>query len=999
MAQVKFGSAGITTREIDLSGPVAAQPVGVPAAVVGTSNKGRAFVPTTVATISDFEVKIGATDGEKFGPLAAEEWLKNSQSLTYVRVLGAGDGQKRTTVSDSAGKVTSAGFVVGEQQPSGSSGALGKNVYANSGGLPGRTYFIGAFMSESAGSTIFSDAGIQTSATAAPLIRGMLMAPSGVILKLSSSFGAASGAPSSTLVATEATVSGAAYGAVNIGSSKQQFVMLLNGHKGTDSRYPNVITASFDPTAPNYFANVLNTDPLKTQEAGHYLYSYWDVHPSLAVVTGTGLVAAASGAAGNGGIEACAFLTSGSNARNVGTSTAPNFENFEDRYRHATTPWIVSQKFGGKPKNLFKLHSLHDGKGISSSIKVSIENIAPSSDIESQYGSFDVVVRDWNDTDTNVRPLETFRSVNLDPASERYISKVIGDLNIYFDFDRAQNSQRIVVEGNYENVSNYIRVETDASVENGEIEPTALPMGYRGLPHFVTSGSAPLTSQNFGDLQSADILKRAVQIPVPFRKSLTEASGTRAQANPNLYWGIQFEKVESATLTNSTSAKNDSIKSFTKYYPDFMTVSQNVLETGSIGVADSAAVGILDVDRFNNNGFSLENIKVVTGSLGIADSQQWASAVYVRNGVITPDDTAKTRALSTSDLVQTNRRFAKFTTVLQGGWDGTNDFDKEESTLSDISVKADMSDSARGLANGPTVKAYLSAANIVKSKTDVEMQLLVVPGIKQPVVTDTLSEIARDRSDVLYIMDIVEYDNLGQEVTGSAQVPSVSNTALNFKSRSIDNSFAAAYYPEVVLTDPNTLTNVVAPASVAVLGAFSRNDKLAKPWFAAAGFNRGNLNSTQEAKVKLSKDNLDTLQDANINPLVAFPGAAQSTQAQGGVVVYGQKTLQASASALDRVNVRRLLIELKRLARDVAKTILFEPNVQATLSKFSSALNPKLARVQKQLGVEKYKVVIDTSTTTAADIENNTIKGQIIVQPYKSVEYVGIDFEVGNSIG
>ena len=265
MAQLKFGSAGVTATEIDLSGPVEQQPTGIPAGVIGTALRGPAFVPVTVGSVTDFYARFGRTDGQKFGPIAVTEWLRNAGAATYLRVLGAGDGLQRA----SDGVVTSAGFVVGEELPNSTDGALAANTYANSGGIPGRLYFLGAFMSESAGSTVFSSAKVQGTgsitpnvSSSLPIIRGVLMAPSGVVIRLSSSV-ATSTAPAATLIAADATASGSIFGEVvllNGGVARQDFTLLLNGHKGTDALYPNVITASFDMASPSYFTNVLNSE-------------------------------------------------------------------------------------------------------------------------------------------------------------------------------------------------------------------------------------------------------------------------------------------------------------------------------------------------------------------------------------------------------------------------------------------------------------------------------------------------------------------------------------------------------------------------------------------------------------------------------------------------------------------------------------------------------------------------------------------------------------------
>lgn len=996
MAQLRFGSAGVTAREIDLSGPLTQEPVGTPAGVIGTANKGPAFVPVTVGTISDFYAKFGKTDGKKFGPLAVAEWLSNASAVTYTRVLGVGDGRERS----SSGVVTRAGVVVGAALPQ-DNGNIGSNPYANDEGHEGRTYFLGTFMSESAGSDVFSSAGIQTSTAALPIVRGVIMAPSGVILRLSASrdggVTGSSDAPSPTVAGKPATAKGNIIGDVTLlqgSTAKQEFVLLLNGHKGTDASYPNVITASFDMRASNYFANLLNKDPYKIEEAGHYLYANWDVHPVVAAVTGSGVVTTSYGADVNGGKEPSAFLTTSSLGRNVGTVYVPNYEAFEDRFTHAKTPWIISQRFGGSPANLFRFHALDAGSGASTSYKISIENIVPSSDLTNRYGSFDVVIRDWTDRDTAQLPLEQFRGVNLDPSSDRYVAKIVGDTHVYYDFDRPEKSQKVVIDGNYPNRSNYVRVEMDSSIEDGTVEETALPVGFRGIDHLLTSGSAPLASNNSGGaLTAATALKKTVVPPLPFRKTITDGSGQKEQVNPQLYWGVQFEHITSLSTRNSSVLRNDSLKAFAKYYPDYLVTTASFSVGDNTGAVDTAEWGVVDADRFCNNLFTLENVQVVTGSTTLADTTKWDDATYVRAGNIVADETAKTRALKVEDLaLQANRKYAKFTLLTQGGWDGVNLFDRDSVELNNNAVKADIDFSARGNENGANVRAYLKAVDVVKNVVNADIQLLAIPGIRDSVVTDYASDAMKtDRFDALYIMDIEQFDSNNNEITSSVQLPSVTNTAQNFRDRAMDNSYAAAYFPDVVVSDPNTNTSVVAPPSVVVLGAMALNDRVGHPWFAPAGMTRGVLPNVSYANVNLSKTNMDSLYDVSINPLVAIVP-------NNGVVVWGQKTLQAAASALDRVNVRRLLIEIRRQVRDIAQTILFEPNRAATLARFTAAVTPRLQRIQAQSGLERFKVVIDSSTTTQADVENNTLRGKIWVQPTKSIEYVSLDFVVTNNI-
>jgi phage tail sheath protein FI len=999
MAQLKFGSAGVTAREIDISGPVSQQPVGIPAGIVGTSLKGPAFVPVTVGNLSDWYAKFGQTDGKKFGPLAVVEWLRNARALTYLRVLGAGDGRKRDTVT---GDVTAAGFTVGEQEPD-STGVITSNPYANAGGPLGRTYFLGCFMSESAGSTFFSEAGLQTSPTAVPVVRGVLMAASGVIIRMSASLpGATSAAPAPSLVATDANAEGHTTGEVILtenGVPKQEFILLLNGHKGTDVSNPNVITASFDVTSKSYFAKSLNTDPAKLQEAGHYLYAAWDIHPVLAAVTGTGLMTSSFSAGLNGGHEPSAFVVTSSLTRNSGSTTVPNYENFRDRFGHAVSPWLISQKFGGTAQNLFRFHTLDDGNGAGSRLKISIENITPSTDPLNKFGSFTVVLRDWADRDLDKKTLanETFAGVNLDPSSDRYIAKVIGDAHAYFDFDREESQQKLVVEGNYENRSNYVRVEVHTDVENGFVDPSALPVGFRGIDYLLTSGSAlpAIATPASGAFTDANVLKSAVQPPLPLRRKITtstEWTSTEA-VEPKFYWGVQFEHPEALLKKNTNTLPNDSLKSFAKYFPNFTVDTAKFLQSAGS-------------DDFNNNMFSLENVMVVTGTNGLANPNKWASAVYARGGSLTAADTtglgtdaSKVRNFKVEDLTS-NKTFGKFTLTLQGGFDGTNLFNADELEINNAAVAADMNAVAgRGLNEGPNVRTYLKALDIMKNTVNMDIQLLTIPGIRQPIITDAGILAVEERFDALFLVDVEQQDELGEDVTSDTQLPSVTNTVQVFKDRSVDTSFGAAYFPDILYKDP-TGVNLFVPPSVVVLGALALNDAVGHPWFAPAGFTRGALpTAALEPRVRLSQKDMDTLYDNSINPIVSFPGAAQSgTNPSGGLVVWGQKTLQVAASALDRVNVRRLLIEIRRQVRDIAQTIIFEPNRAATLARFSAAVTPRLQRIQSLAGLENFKVVIDSSTTTQDDIENNTLRGKIFVQPTKTLEFVSLDFVVSNNI-
>jgi phage tail sheath protein FI len=953
-----MSSAGVTINILDLSQPTAAPATGIPAGVIGTAESGPAFVPVTFTNYDSWKTLFGQS-GDRFGPIAVSEWLANASQATYVRVLGAGDGNKRNATS---GQVTNAGFVVGTEQV-GQAGTVSRNTYAALGGTLGRTHFLGCFMSESAGSTVLSEAGLQSSFSAIPIIRGIIMTPSGVALTLSGNCNS-----SNQPAATSATLSGGLTGSISIASS--QFTILLNGHTST-SAYPNVITASFE--GDQHIKNVLNKDPALIQQAGHCLYSFYDIPTSLAVVTGTNVLVSPD-TLGDVTKQDAVFITTSSIARDASTTIIPNYENFRDRYATPHTPYFISQDFGGSKYSLFKVHTLSDGESSNSKYRVKISNILPSSNNAYDFGSFDVTILDYT-TDTVIK---NFPGVNLDPTSTQYIARVIGDQHVYFDFDRASSSQRLVVEGDYPTTTPYVRVQMSSDALAGNVPATALPFGFRGYGRPITSGSIMAYNTDTARFVSGfrDAIQRLTIPPVPMRKNIVRG-GAVADAPP---WGTQLT-LQSLTDFNGSDVYDDSVTSITKFLPSFHPTNANFFSEDTTST-----------DNFANNLFSIEKISVVTGSNTYADPGEWASATYVRAGNIVANDTAKTRALSTDDLAQISSRassYVSYVALMQGGFDGVNIFDDEKSALTNLAAKREIDDAAAqgGATSGPTVMAYKKAIDIMGSKADTDIQLLATPGIRIPAITNYAITAVENRFDAMYIMDIEQRDDYNNVITGSTDV-NITNTVSGFTNRNLNTSFAAAYFPDIVITSPDdAAVSVAVPPSVAVLGAYGQNDRVGSYWNAPAGFNRTSLTNVTDSVTAIMNDSdLDVLYDAAINPLVAFPGT--------GFVVWGQKTLLKAASSLDRVNVRRLLIFLRRQVRAVANSLVFEPNTQATLDRFNALVNPILQRIQAGGGVDRYKVQIDTSTTTQADIENNTIRGKIYVQPTKTAEFISIDFVV-----
>jgi phage tail sheath protein FI len=275
---------------------------------------------------------------------------------------------------------------------------------------------------------------------------------------------------------------------------------------------------------------------------------------------------------------------------------------------------------------------------------------------------------------------------------------------------------------------------------------------------------------------------------------------------------------------------------------------------------------------------------------------------------------------------------------------------------------------------GLSTSDYTSSLTLLANKDEFKFNVITVPG--QTTTTGaatltTLVNLAQDRGDVIAIIDVTD--------KGATVNTAVAN-ALSY-----DNSYAATYYPWVQVNAPNTGKLTWVPPSTIIPSVFAYNDRVSAPWFAPAGFTRGGL-SVIQAERKLSPSDRDTLYLGEVNSIATFPGQ--------GVVAYGQKTLQKKASALDRINVRRLLIELKSYIGQIANTLVFEQNTNSTRNRFLSQVNPYLDSIQQRQGLYAYKVVMDDTNNTADVIDRNQLVGQIYIQPTKTVEFIILDFNV-----
>ena len=278
-------------------------------------------------------------------------------------------------------------------------------------------------------------------------------------------------------------------------------------------------------------------------------------------------------------------------------------------------------------------------------------------------------------------------------------------------------------------------------------------------------------------------------------------------------------------------------------------------------------------------------------------------------------------------------------------------------------------------AQGVSANDYTAAINLLSNKDNYQFNILSAPGLihqLHPSAVNLLITTAEKRQDCLAVVDLRAYNSLIGGVTEQAS--------------GFDSSYAATYWPWLQLLDADTGKTVWAPPSTLIPGVFAYTDASSDPWFAPAGLTRGGLGQVIKAERKLTSGNRDTLYEANVNPIATFP--------QSGVVVFGQKTLQKKASALDRVNVRRLLIALKSYISQVSNTLVFDQNTIATRNNFLTQVNPYLESVQQRQGLYAFKVVMDDTNNTPDVIDRNQLIGQIYLQPSKTAEFIVLDFNV-----
>jgi hypothetical protein len=568
---------------------------------------------------------------------------------------------------------------------------------------------------------------------------------------------------------------------------------------------------------------------------------------------------------------------------------------FAEGYDAAKTPFITDGATSN-PKNLFRFVHLSHGLATNKDLYVSINGLIEPADVNGveQYSTFNVIVRDFGDSDKQPSVLEQYNNVNLDPNSPNFIAKVIGDR--YFEY--SSTLQKVNTKGNYPNVSKYIRVEMS---DNFNPELTVSSLSVKAGPH------------GFKKLDQTIIGFTGFNLP-----------------------GVIYKVTQSIDGAYSSRA----------YLGFDMSLQDNLNYLNPVPTIAGVSSGSVGIDFSVNNYFGHPSA-TWTGSL---------SASVDVSGIAGP----------LPSQVQFNVPF-------QGGTDGINPATIRRMGNDIAASNAFGYDLSASTTAGAV--AFNKAIDILSNADEYDFNLLAIPGVLASLhgsVTNYATSMVENRGDAFYVLDLNNQD--------SSVASAVAVTA------GLTSNYVGTYYPWVKINDVSTGRPTFVPPSTIVLGAFANNDRVAAPWFAVGGLNRGGLGAVIEAKNKLSQAERDNLYTNRINPIATFPGT--------GVSIHGQKTLQVKSTAFDRINVRRLLIDIKKFVASTSRFLVFEQNTAVTRNRFLNLVTPYLESVQQRQGLYGFRVVMDDTNNTAEVIDRNQLVGQIYLQPTKTAEFIILDFNV-----
>jgi hypothetical protein len=616
-----------------------------------------------------------------------------------------------------------------------------------------------------------------------------------------------------------------------------------------------------------------------------------------------------------------------------------------EKYQSPSSPWIVSELRGSKVFNLFKFITISDGNDANTEVKISIANISFNN------GTFDVLVRDFFDTDNNPVVIEKFTNCNMNPGDNNFIGKKVG-----------------TSDGEYQLNSKYVMIELN---EDAPID--ALPCGFQGYTTREYAGSR----SPFPLIKSKYDYPGEVVFDPPFGLS-TGANAIQTSPGDNVrrtYLGI----------SNTVGIDTDFYQYKGKQIPSTLCEIVNVSDWS-----------------YRTKGFHMDkNASVIT----IPNS-------FVTSG--TPAFVCGTAEFTSDPDNESNpyyRLYArKFSFLVGGGFDGW-DIYREYRTNSDRYVLG-----RTGYLKGscPTLKyptatgwgafkkitvgqnrvdyantdyyAYLLGIETFSNPEAVNINVFVTPGIdyvnNSDLVGSAIEMIEFNRADSVYITTTPDYNMFTPSLGDPTDLIYPQEAVDNLETSGIDSNYTATYYPWILVRDTVNNTQIYLPPTGEVTKNLALTDNVAFPWFAAAGYTRGIVNSIK-ARKKLTQEDRDVLYNGRINPIATFSDV--------GTVIWGNKTLQIKESALDRINVRRLLLQARKLISAVSVRLLFEQNDEKVRQDFLNAVNPILDGIRRDRGLYDFRVTVSSDS---ADLDRNQMTGKIYIKPTKSLEFIDITFYI-----
>jgi len=737
-------------------------------------------------------------------------------------------------------------------------------------------------------------------------------------------------------------------------------------------------TFHFDPTQNGGFIrNVLNTNPQKLVSTNQNSSEYYFLGETFETAVKQTVTDTKGGSTAGDQAAILLPLASGSAywAENYREATPAKTGWFFNRNPNPTGDY-ADNTFDNR-KKLFRLVSLHEGEWFHKNYVVRITDLALGNTTVAD-SRFSVRIVNLQGT-----VVEEFTDCTVNEDSANFIGKKIGDQRQEWNSDL----KKYQTKGQYPNLSDYIRVEMHSDWEDGIQDNYAIPFGYYGpaTPKMVCieSGSATL----------------ALNSTNPFVVSATTASvpyGHSEESNSTTVWADLRRLHQSAYLSWPSLQLTSQGTNNQRDYPEDAFFGIRQARSNDPGLSQDQVYYRKDyvdhlralpagLDAHTTTGpylapsfvFSLDNIR----------GNKMNSVFYHSSGSHYGAGETTITNLSGTDGLLSTFGVKQFVAPFFGGTDGV------DITLTDPFSSAVVLDV--GGANENNSYAYYSVKkmmDIAKEEEIVKYDVISMPGLVNDSLRFDLVNNTAKRGDALAIIDMdsgfkAKFENSGTKTLGTS-----TSAISDAKAQDFDTSYAATYYPPVRLAMSEG--GIEVPASVAGIGVLAQSDGAegSAPWFAPAGFNRGGikkLGGNQGPRISKAIENLnkadrDKLYEVNINPIANFPGE--------GTVVFGQKTLQQTASALDRINVRRLMIYLKKRVGAVARQILFDNNVQATWNRFVASVDPILLDVKSRFGITEYKLVLDEKTTTPDLIDRNIMYAKVFVKPARAIEFIAIDF-------